>query len=74
MSWVTSLPAVWRKRIEDLNIIGGAQSPMPLHPQPSQVPPPAQVGGANPQTLGRWTGHRGQHGTGRQSVLRADGR
>ena len=28
---------------------GGASSPTPLHPHPSQVPPDAQVGGANPQ-------------------------
>ena len=33
----------------------------------------AQVGGATPPKSGHWTGHQGQHGTGRQSVVRADG-
>ena len=64
---------VWRKRIEDLNTIGGAPSPTSFHPHPSQAPPAAQVGGEIPQTSGRRKGHQGQHGTGRQSVVRADG-
>ena len=65
---------VWQKRIEDLKIVGGVLSPTPLHPHPSQVPPATQVGGANPQTSGHWTGHQGHHDTGRQSVIRADDR
>ena len=59
---------VWRQRIEDIKNIGGAPSPTPLHPHPSQVPPAAQVGGENPQTSGHWKGHQGQHGTGSQSI------
>ena len=55
------------RRIEELKNIGGESSPMPLHPHPSQVPPAAQVGGANPQTSGHWPGNQGQHGTGRHS-------
>ena len=58
---------VWRQSIEDIKNIGGAPSPTPLHPHPSQVPPAAQVGGANPQTLGHWKGHQGQYGTRHQS-------
>ena len=60
--------SVWRQRIEDLKNIGGASAPTPLHPQPSQVSPAAQVGVANPLTSGHWQGHQGQHDTGRQSA------
>ena len=42
-----------RKRFEDLKTIGGAPSPTPLHPHPSQVPPVAQVGGGGkPSNIG----------------------
>ena len=47
---VLLIPVGMARRIEDLKTIGGASSPTPLHPHPSQVPPAAQVGGANPQT------------------------
>ena len=46
------IPVGMTRRIEDFKTIGGASSPTPLNPHLSQVPPAAQVGGANPQTSG----------------------
>ena len=37
--------------------LGGAPSPTPFRPHPSQVPTAAQVGGATPQTSGHWKVH-----------------
>ena len=42
------------RRVEELNYHrGGRRILRPLHPHPSQVPPAAQVGGANLH-MGRW--------------------